>query len=525
MFKNIGLYLRTISHLKGTQILFRVKYIMRSVFPSYDLEDLNESQVEIVDFHFIRSKNLIGTNPYIFEFLNQSVNFSEKVDWNYARNGKLWTYNLNYFDFITNSDLRSDEVTELIGAYHDCYKSIKDGKDSYPTSLRIMNLIKIFGRFRSPELEYILICDIRRLYGSLEYHILGNHLLENAFALYFASHLYPENRRLTNKAVKLLREQLKEQILKDGGHYERSFMYHQIVLGRLLESISLTRSNPHEWSSKLMPLLVSSAESMVNWMSKISNNGEVFMRFNDSIEGISPSYNDLLGLAWRLFPIRKKNVVLDDSGFRVWRLGPFFFTLNIGEIGPKYQPGHAHADTLSFTLHYNGYPVIVDPGISTYESNDIRQLERSTFYHNTVSVNRLNNNEVWGSFRVGNRAKTNVIFESDEKIEVTHDGYKGQCVYHTRSWIKRDGNIVIRDRIKNRRNVILESCFHFAPNTSIKPLGESILYLNHQIILEFTGSIDIKLEDYFYCVGFNQTLKAKKAVVSFKKILETTIKM
>ena len=73
---------------------------------------------------------------------------------------------------------------------------------------------------------------------------MGNHLLENAFALLFSSY-YFQNEKFYNKSTFLLKSQLNEQILKDGGHFELSPMYHQIVFHRLLDSIQLIKLNPN----------------------------------------------------------------------------------------------------------------------------------------------------------------------------------------------------------------------------------------------------------------------------------------
>ena len=45
------------------------------------------------------------------------------------------------------------------------------------------------------------------------------------------------------KAVEILREELEEQILNDGGHFELSPMYHQIMLFRVLDCINLIENN------------------------------------------------------------------------------------------------------------------------------------------------------------------------------------------------------------------------------------------------------------------------------------------
>ncbi|MCK5662355.1 MAG: hypothetical protein KAI17_02665, partial [Thiotrichaceae bacterium] len=43
-----------------------------------------------------------SANSYIddqFTFLNLSHEFEDVIDWNCPAYGKLWTYNLNYFDY------------------------------------------------------------------------------------------------------------------------------------------------------------------------------------------------------------------------------------------------------------------------------------------------------------------------------------------------------------------------------------------------------------------------------------------
>ena len=76
-----------------------------------------------------------------------------------------------------------------------------------------------------------------------------------------------------------------------------------------------------------------------------------------------------------------------------------------GNIGPSYQPGHSHAQSLSFELSYKGKKVFVNSGISEYENSKIRSFQRSTASHNTIEINGMNSSDVWHSFRVAKRAK------------------------------------------------------------------------------------------------------------------------
>ena len=524
MFEKLGRLYRTLRYLKISQIIYQFKFrlgLNTILWPSIKLKD---EFAELKTFRHLKSSNSFETNPYQFEFLNQKVSFEGRIDWNYNSNGKLWNYNLNYFDFITNPGFNQKQITKIISSYFKEYKILKDGKEPYPTSLRIINLIKISNQFKSKELRYILKNDIRRLHGSLEYHVQGNHLLENAFALYFAAHLFPENKKLINQAIKLLKEQLNEQILQDGAHYERSFMYHKIILGRLLESISLSTSNSFIWNKELLTFLVGKAQLMIQWMKKISNDGENFIRFNDSVEGIAPGYEELIKLASGLVPDIENEIKLKDSGYRAWHLDNFFIVMNIGEITPKYQPGHSHADTLSFTVHYKGNPLIVDPGISTYQESPTRFSERSTINHNTITVNSSNNNEVWGSFRVGRRAKTKILNESDSELEVTHDGFKSFNIYHFRKWERKGNEIRVIDSILGAQEYLIESHFHFHPSALITRTEKSLFLLNNQIQFEISNYETIEIKEYEYCLGFNHTTIAKKVTISFKDNLIITIR-
>ena len=118
----------------------------------------------------------------------------------------------------------------------------------------------------------------------------------------------------------------------------------------------------------------------------------------------------------------------------------FHAILDVGELGPNHQPGHAHADTLSFELSLFEKRFIVNSGTSTYSNDDRRSFERSTSAHNTVEINGMNSSQVWKSFRVGKRALPYILSISDSMpvtIRAKHDGYRSifQSPEHQREWI------------------------------------------------------------------------------------------
>ena len=78
---------------------------------------------------------------------------------------------------------------------------------------------------------------------------------------------------------------------------------------------------------------------------------------------------------------------------------------DVGEIGPDYRPGHAHADTLCFELSVFGQRLVVNSGTSEYGLGAERLRQRGTAAHSTVQIDGADSSEVWSGFRVARRAR------------------------------------------------------------------------------------------------------------------------
>lgn len=523
MFKTIGVISRTVRYLTLQQILYRVLYALKLNRVFRFKVSLNIKH-PLISFPFLHPSHSYYKESNEFSFLNKKVCFSDKIDWNFSENGKLWTYNLCYLDFINQKNLEITKVTEVLNDFNITYNTIISGKDPYPTSLRIMNLIKIMSNEKhchDDNLSKILFSDIRRLLKSIEYHLLGNHVLENGFALYFAAHAYPTNQKLRNKALKILRKELEEQILNDGAHFERSLMYHQIILSRLLECISLSKSNAYEWNSTFIDFLIAKAEKMLGWLNSITENGQIFVRFNDSIEGISPNTFEIIKFSKSL-GIKSMTTTLADSGFRKFKMNDLLLITNTGGIISDYQPGHSHANTFSFLLFDKTKPIIVDPGVSTYENNRLRLQQRSTTNHNTININGINNNEVWSSFRVGRRAKVRIIQEQTDYLKAVHNGYSHINLFHSRSWKFEKKSIQILDELIGK-SANGEFNIHLHPEVKVQKISSFKLLLNDNLIIEVNSNAPLEISSYDYAVGFNILKKSTKIHGQFQSKVETLI--
>jgi uncharacterized heparinase superfamily protein len=332
---------------------------------------------------------------------------------------------------------------------------------------------------------------------------LGNHLLENGYSLLFGAY-YFQNEKLYAKAKKILESELKEQILDDGAHFELTPMYHQIMFFRLLDCINLVKNNSFK-NQELLKFLENKASMMLSWLDNITlENGEIPL-LNDSAFEIAPNSNSLFEYAKRL-EIKSLYLPLGQSGYRKINKEKYECIIDIGNIGPDYIPGHAHSDTFNFVLNYENKSFIVDTGLSTYETNETRTLERSTSAHNTVEINQKDQSEVWGGFRVANRAKIIEIEEKDNFIKASHDGYKNDGIIHTRTWLFEETKIIIEDKLNKESKAIAR--LHFHPNIS-----------KEEILNKISCKNEIKFSKYNYAPKFNTQIEAIVIEIAFNKQL------
>ena len=87
---------------------------------------------------------------------------------------------------------------------------------------------------------------------------------------------------------------------------------------------------------------------------------------NDATYNIAPNSKNIFSYAKHL-GINSKILNFQIQVIGKSNLNNYELLLDIGNVGPSYQPGHAHSDTFNFELIKDGNPIFVDTGISTYE--------------------------------------------------------------------------------------------------------------------------------------------------------------
>lgn len=486
------LYLNTLRYLKANQIWQRLKFNLfkpkPDTRPSPKLRSVSGPWQQPAS----RSISLISQDRFCF--LNIEHNVSDSADWNQISSKKLWLYNLHYFDDLNaeNSTNRTNWHRSLMKRWIiDNPPGFGVGWEPYPLSLRIVNWIKwsLSGNTLDKNMQKSLAIQIRFLKMRVEYHLLGNHLISNAKALIFGGYFFDgdEPDSWLECGMSILTREIPEQILMDGGHFEKSTMYSALVLEDMLDLINISKCFKDRVKGnqkKQLEIWSKRSCDLKNWLRVMCHpDGEISF-FNDAAFNVAPNLAKLEAYATNLLEksenLKNKSslIHLKNSGYIRLTFGSAVALLDVASIGPDYLPAHAHADTLSFEFSLRNQRVLVNSGTSCYENSSERAWQRGTAAHNTVIIDGQDSSEVWSSFRVAKRAypiKLSVqesICPTNIKVFCGHDGYerlRGRPI-HYRTWNMCIDELNIIDKVDGKFNCAYAR-FHFHPSIllEIKP--------------------------------------------------------
>jgi len=530
IYSRLSLYWHTLRYLKPVQIYGRAWF--RFVHPKPVLKPAPELRKPLGVWVGCAERRQSVVAPGEYFFLNQAGAL-KNLGWDDPGTEKLWRYNQHYFDDL-NAIHASSRTEWHVALLKDWLVHNPPGQgtgwEPYPTSLRIVNWIKwtLVGNELSPECIHSLAVQTRWLTKRLEIHLLGNHLFANAKALVFAGLAFQgeEAASLLKKGLRIIRRELREQVLPDGGNFERSPMYHSIFLEDMLDLINAARAWPGQIDPKVVANWETVARDMVVWLNGMTHPDGQIALFNDAAFGVTPTPAELNAYAQRLdLNIPVAALVTDkllaiqhwpQSGYIRLSAPQAVALLDVAPIGPDYLPSHANADTLSFELSLFGQRVIVNGGTSRYGSGPERLRERQTAAHSTLEINSQSSSEVWGGFRVARRAYPfNLKMHQnpdDLSVECSHDGYKrlpGEPI-HRRSWYLQEGSLIVTDLISGHYDIAV-SRFIFHPEVVTKSLSPSL----YKVILPSGHTINLNVQE-----GIGQIADAKYAS-EFGKLRQT----
>jgi uncharacterized heparinase superfamily protein len=481
------LYYHTLKHLYLRQTLGRIwavisqksrpKYFIRQDVPIRG-KLRNNSNFCFHDPWNSREKIVAGQ----FTFLSKTIQlgYPHLTDWQIKQEATLWRYNLHYFQYlylltaeeklvICRDWINSNPLGKGIGWY------------PYPTSLRVVNWCK--NKMGDSLIDSSLYTQGQYLWNNLEFYHPGNHYLENAKALIFLGvyfDLYGSSKKWFEKGLAIFLEELPKQVLADGGYFERSPMYHALMMEGLLDIINILPDS-YAKEKKLFSDYVAKMSDFL--VSTTFPNNEIGV-FNDSSVEIAPPTDKLSRYTESLIkysPVEKTN--FPDTGYFLLNGTDVHMILDAGAIGPDFLPAHAHADIFSYELFAHGQKLILDSGTFSYLEGEIRDYSRSTAAHNTLSIDKVSQVECWKSHRVGKRDVPHVLSYKDTStetyFEALYEGYKlmiGDNLCHNRKiYLDKESNTIeITDLVTGHGDHLIESYIHLHPALDVQLTGRTI---------------------------------------------------
>ena len=513
---SLGRYFETARHLRPCQWAGR----LRMMFPRPSVHEAGPLEARSLRSPWIRPAERAAsmTGPSRVKLLHRERDISSASAWNDPGMERLWLYHLHYFDDVCaeGAQARKNWHRALIARWTaENPGPTGAGWEPYPIARRAVNWIKwaLAGGGLDSSARASLASQAGYLERRLETHLLGNHLLADAKALAFAGSFLTglDAERWRVLGERLLREQWDEQIMPDGGHFERSPMYHALILEDALDVLNLARSYGLE---SLEVWARAAAAALLDFLpAALHPDGEIAF-FNDSAFGTAPSPRELFDYGARLgleIPDEPgtKSAARPHFGLWAFAAGETRLIMDAGAIGPDYLPGHAHCDTLSYELSAGGRRVVVNLGTFAYAGSE-RARFRRTRAHNTVEIDGEEQHEIWADFRVARRGyPCDVRWDVAEKspmLSAAHTGYRrlaGRPLHRrTASW--RKGAWTIEDRVEAAGRHEALGSVHLHPDARILEAGRERVICesgNRRVIFEAFGA-SWRLEETEYSPQF-----------------------
>ena len=328
------------------------------------------------------------------------------------------------------------------------------------------------------------------LASHLEYDVRGNHLLRNCRALLVASYWLntPEARRWRARVLALLPGLIRRQLLNDGGHYERSPMYHLTVLEDITECIGMLRYHNdamplcQEWMDRLCGMRQFAA-------AMTCGDGKMAL-LNDSALNYGPGVSEML--LWSGRKLTKWGRVVEDtvprrhffpdSGYGIVQDEHWRVIVDGGALGPREQPAHAHCDLGAIVASWNDIRVLEDTGVYEYQRGARRHYCRSTAAHNTVVIDGHEQGEFWGEFRLGRRARPRAMHsEGNRHGQVSYT--LPQKFTHTRTVKLQDSSLFVEDTIQGNGHCQLAIHWHLGPGFQAESPHQPGIWVHPQLKL------------------------------------------
>ncbi len=344
----------------------------------------------------------------------------------------------------------------------------------------------------------------------------GNHRLINAVGRAALHLLLAPGEALPPALLATLARTLDAQFLPDGGHVERAPHYQAQVLAL----VALLTGVDERRGGRLRAALAAPTASGLAALRVLTAPDGAPVRLGDvgrtfsgrtAAADVRAALGDLSERA-----DDHLEAVLPDFGIArwSWRCGRATATLfvDFGPPGLDHNPGHAHADALSFTFYVDAQEVVGDPGTYLYANEPEALWFKRAGAHNTVAWPADGRDELLRFFRWRRvpptpRVQSRPAGRGNVLLEASVAQRRGGLARrHARSWVQRPGGLAIVDAVaKDATGAVARIGLHPVVRTrSVRPRETIIGCAGGELRIRTTGagSASHTLESAWYAPAY-----------------------
>ena len=388
--------------------------------------------------------------------------------------------------------------------------------------------------------------------------IVSNHGLANFFGLYWLALNFPgldAGCVWRGIAEAGLEQQVRLQLLDDGGCFESSVPYHRLVTEIFLSAYALSEHHRLPFSKEFKSRIINALQFIKalrpeggrmpqigdadngrahifsgygRWESYQENMDHLLaagtiLGADDFAEHIEPQ-----ALIEQLFWSGPRDIVqhaaeiektpsaslFKNAGIAVLRNASTYVVMSNSVCGTFGIGNHKHNDQLALEWNIGSQPIFIDAGSYTYTQDpDARNWFRSTAHHNTLQIDGheqhcMNPNAL---FKLEQRGAPSWELAREQHgcigIRATHSSYlhlSEGLLHERRIIITENGSLIVNDLLKNPGNHLLRWYFLVHPSLDLK-IDANVAYLYFEggsVCFYAPESLSWQIEQAWYSCGY-----------------------
>jgi uncharacterized protein YeaO (DUF488 family) len=292
--KHAAQLIRTLAHLKPTQVAYRALHVARmQVYGRLPMQAVpwmrdDPTAKSAITNRLTLETTLPDQGSAMVQLWSQGLVAYHGIegsnnDWVAHDKSRLWQYERHYHaEIIALAHAgHTAQIEHMVREWQSACPALKGASwEPYPLARRVLHWSIALAACPAlePMLAPLLAPQVRHLAWHLEKHLMGNHLLCDLFALIAGSSVLEAKGmdQIWQSAAANLRHHLLEQLLPDGGYAERTAQYHAVVLRDLLWSTALSNARGRDLG------LNDQAKSMLTWAQNVARPDGSFPWLNDA---------------------------------------------------------------------------------------------------------------------------------------------------------------------------------------------------------------------------------------------------